>query len=226
MRKQTSSPAQKVAEITLLLEKHFGEPVRAQGGDFLQDLIWTLLSQNTNDRNAETAYQRLRRRFPDWSTMADARVSSIETAVRPAGLGLQKATHIKSILKWVRNTFGGFDLNVLCSQPPEQVRDMFLALKGIGVKTISVTLMACCGHNVFPVDTHVHRICKRLHLVPPTASAEKTHWLMQPLVPDGKAYSLHINMLRLGRTICSARKPNCSLCPLNKQCPSAVMDTD
>jgi endonuclease III len=226
MRTQTSSPGQRVAEITRLLEKRFGEPVRAQDADFLKDLIWTLLSQNTNDKNAEAAYKRRRQRFPDWSSMADARVSSIEAAVRPAGLGMQKATHIKAILKWVRNTFGGFDLNFLCSRPTEEVRDMFLALKGIGVKTISVTLMACCGHNVFPVDTHVHRICKRLHLVPPTASAEKTHWLMQPLVPDGKAYSLHINMLRLGRTICSARTPDCPLCPLNKQCPSAIMDAD
>jgi endonuclease-3 len=226
MVNQTNSSSRRVAEITRLLEKHFGEPVREQGADFLEDLIWTLLSQNTNDKNAETAYKRLRKRFPAWSDLADARLSSIEAAVRPAGLGHQKATHIKSILQWVRTTFGDFDLNFLCSRPPEQVRDMFLALKGIGVKTISVTLMACCGHNVFPVDTHVHRICRRLQLVPEGASAEKTHWLMQPLVPQGKAYSLHINLLRLGRTICSARRPDCLSCPLNKRCPSAVMHTE
>jgi endonuclease III len=226
MPKKNTDPSRTIAEITQLLEKHFGEPVRRQGADFLEDLIWTLLSQNTNDRNAETAYKRLRERFPDWPSIADARTSSIEAAIRPAGLGQQKATHIKSILKWVRDTFGCFDLNFLCSRPPDEVRDMFLALKGIGVKTISVTLMATCGHNVFPVDTHVHRICHRLHLVPLTASAEKTHWLMQPLIPDGKAYSLHINMLRLGRTICMARKPSCSVCPLYKRCPSAITDTE
>jgi len=225
MPKNNSAPVHNVAAITRLLEKHFGEPARPQGADFLQDLIWTLLSQNTNDKNAETAYQQLRQRFPEWQSLTDARPAAIEAAIRPAGLGRQKAGHIKSILKWVQATFGGYDLNFLCERPPDEVRDLFLGLKGIGVKTISVTLMATCGHDVFPVDTHVHRICRRLQLVPDNASAEKTHWLMQPLVPKGKAYSLHINMLRLGRTICNARKPDCARCPLQKRCPSAATDS-
>ncbi|NLP10632.1 endonuclease III, partial [bacterium] len=102
-----------------------------------------------------------------------------------------------------------------------QIRELFQQQKGIGVKTISVTLMFACGHDVFPVDTHVHRLCGRLGLVPAEASAEKTFTLMAPRIPNGKGYSFHVNMIRLGREICQARKPACPQCPLKKKCPSA-----
>jgi len=116
-------------------------------------------------------------------------------------------------------------LDFLCDMDIEEAVDTFLQLKGIGIKTISVVLMFTCGKDIFPVDTHVHRLCGRLGLVPQKASAEKTHHLMQPLVPKGKSYSLHINLLKLGRTICKARKPDCAVCPLREFCPSAFNAT-
>jgi endonuclease-3 len=107
---------------------------------------------------------------------------------------------------------------------PQDAVDTFTQLKGVGLKTMSVVLMFTCGVDIFPVDTHVHRICRRLALVPDKANAEKTHHLMQPQVPDGKSYSLHMNFLHLGRTICKAQKPRCEECPLVDLCPSAVVE--
>jgi endonuclease III len=213
----------KVRIITQKLEGRFGEPRWPGRGKPLDDLILTILSQNTNDSNRDVAYRRLRERFADWESVMAAPVAEIAEAIRPAGLGNQKATHIKEILLWVHETYGALNLDFICDMPPDEVRQTLLQRKGIGIKTISVVLMFSCGADVFPVDTHVHRLCRRLGLVPEKASAKKTHELMQPLVPQGKAYSLHINFLKLGRTVCKAQKPLCSNCPLAELCLSAIL---
>ncbi|HID23918.1 MAG TPA: endonuclease III [Planctomycetaceae bacterium] len=214
---------EKVSLITLRLEEAFGVPNWNGRGKVLDSLILTILSQSTNDRNRDRAYARLREKFPDWQAVMNTPVQHIADAIRPAGLANQKSQRIKDVLRWVYETYGTFNLSFLCDQDPEEITRTFLKLKGVGIKTISVVLMFSCGKDIFPVDTHVHRICKRLGLVPENASAEKTHHLMQPLVPKGKAYSLHMNLLKLGRTICKAQKPTCSECLLNDLCPSAVL---
>lgn len=213
----------KVRLITQKLEDSFGEPRWPGRGNPLDDLILTVLSQNTNDSNRDVAYRRLRERFAEWKCVMEAPVAEIADAVRPAGLGNQKAANIKEILLWVRETYGALDLDFICDLPPDEVRQIFIQRKGIGIKTISVVLMFSCGADVFPVDTHVHRLCRRLGLAPDKATAEKTHELMQPLVPKGKAYSLHMNFLKLGRTVCKAQTPVCSICPLAELCPSAIL---
>ena len=214
-------PEQKVAEITKILEDNLGIPAWKGRGNPLGSLILTVLSQSTNDRNRDTAYKRLKQSFPDWEAVMNSPADKIADAIRPAGLANQKSQRIKDILKWVYATYGSFNLDCLCDMESEQVIDTFLNLKGVGIKTISVVLMYTCGKDIFPVDTHVHRICKRLDLVPEKTSAEKTHHLMQPLVPEGKSYSLHMNFLQLGRTICKAQTPKCQQCPLMDICPSA-----
>ncbi|MGQ9559400.1 MAG: endonuclease III domain-containing protein [Candidatus Oleimicrobiaceae bacterium] len=211
--------AARTAQVTCLLEEAFGEPRWHGPADPLDVLIRTILSQNTNDRNRDLAYDALRARYPRWELLLDAPVEEIAAAIRVAGLSNQKSARIKQILAWIAHRYGALDLRPICAQPPGEVIDTFMRLKGIGIKTISVVLMFACGHDIFPVDTHVHRICLRLGLVPPGSSAEKTHRLMQPLVPQGKAYSLHMNLLRLGRSICRARTPNCQACPLRTLCP-------
>lgn len=210
-----------VAEIVNRLETAFGEPKWPGRGKPLGSLILTVLSQSTNDNNRDVAYARLKERFPDWQSVMNAPATEIADAIRPAGLGNQKSVRIKNILQWIDETYGTFDLGFICNMPPEEVIETFTKLKGVGIKTISVVLMFTCGVDIFPVDTHVHRICRRLHLVPQNASAEKTHHAMQPLIPPGKSYSLHMNFLKLGRTICKAQKPRCGACPLNDVCPSA-----
>ena len=214
-------PGQRTALIAARLESEFGVP-RWQGpADLLDELINTVLSQSTNDRNRDLAFSRLKAAFPDWAAVSEADPAAIAAAIRPAGLANQKSVRIRDILRWIRAEYGGFALDHLCGEDPEAVSRVLTRLKGIGIKTVSVALMLCCGTDVFPVDTHVHRICQRLGLVPAGVSAEKTHALMQPLVPAGKSYALHMNFLRLGRTICQARKPLCGACPLALWCPTA-----
>lgn len=219
------SISDKVQQITKILEQHFGEPVWKSKGNPLSSLVRTILSQSTNDRNRDMGYDRLRERFPAWDQVRLAPVAEIADAIRPAGLANQKSRRIKDVLQWVHDEYGATTLDCLCDEPVEQVMEKFLQLKGIGIKTISVVLMFACGADIFPVDTHVHRICRRIGLVPETASAEKTHHLMQPLVPPGKSYSLHINMIRFGRAICKAQNPRCSECPLAHLCDSAFQFT-
>ncbi len=217
-------PLRRVSDITQRLEKAFGKPRWHGRGKPLASLILTILSQSTNDNNRDVAYARLKERFPDWESLMRAPATDIAEAIRPAGLANQKSQRIKDILKWIFDTYGALDLDFICDMEPQQAIDTFTQLKGVGLKTMSVVLMFCCGVDIFPVDTHVHRLCRRLGLVPQNASAEKTHHLMQPQVPPRKSYSLHMNFLHLGRTICQARKPRCLLCPLVDLCPSARIE--
>jgi endonuclease-3 len=221
---ETSINSSHIGLIADRLESKFGKPERKRSGKFLNSLIRTVLSQSTNDRNRDVAYNRLRQRFPDWQKVKDASLEEITEAIRPAGLSNQKSKHIKELLEWIDKTYGTFDLDFLCDEKTDEVIDAFMQRRGVGIKTISVVLMFACGVDIFPVDTHVHRICRRLGLVPENASAEKTHLLMQPLIPEGRSFSLHINMLSLGRTLCKARHPSCPACPLNDLCPSARLE--
>jgi endonuclease-3 len=209
---------EKVVNIVAALEEKFGIPQRKTNHDPLSNLILTVLSQNTNDKNRDQAYKRLKERFPTWEQVMQADGKEIEDAIRPGGLAHQKSERIQNILKWIHQEYGSLNLDSLCMMNPEEAIEKFCQLKGIGVKTISVVLMFSCGVDIFPVDTHVHRICRLLGLVPQNTSAEKTFWLMQPFIPKGKSFSLHMNFLKLGRTICLARKPRCEQCPINQYC--------
>ncbi|HEX9973258.1 MAG TPA: endonuclease III [bacterium] len=208
----------KAVKVTAALEQKFGLPGRDSIIDPLSNLILTVLSQNTNDKNRDQAYHRLKERFPGWDQVMSADVKEIEDAIRPGGLAKQKSERIQNILKWIRQEYGRLNLDFLCDENPDATIEKFCQLKGIGIKTITIVLMFSCGVDVFPVDTHVHRICRRLGFVPDKATAEKTFWLMKSLVPKGKSFSLHINFLKLGRTICLARKPRCEECPISKFC--------
>jgi endonuclease-3 len=208
----------KAAKVTAALEQKFGIPRRDSILDPLSNLILTVLSQSTNDKNRDQAYRRLTERFPGWDQVMKTDVREIEDAIRPGGLAKQKSENIQNILRWIQQEYGSLNLDSLCDENPDATIEKFCQLKGIGIKTISVVLMFSCGVDIFPVDTHVHRICRRLGFVPDKATAEKTFWLMRSLVPTGKSFSLHMNFLKLGRTICLARKPRCEECPISKHC--------
>jgi endonuclease III len=210
---------QRVERITTYLEQHFGDPVQKTRSNPLDNLVLTILSQNTNDKNRDIAYSQLRERFSTWEHVKNADISALENAIRPAGLGKQKAATINNVLNWINRTYGKLNIDFLCQMDPWEAIETFTTQKGIGVKTMAVVLCFSCGIDVFPVDTHVHRICRRLEIVPGRASAEKTFWSMKDVVPAGKAYSLHVNFLKLGRQICHARKPVCIKCPLRTLCP-------
>jgi endonuclease-3 len=208
-----------VAEITERLETAQGIKRWKGKSDPLDELMLTLLSQSTNDNNRDMAYQRLREKYPTWRQVREAGAGAVAERIKPAGLANQKSGRMIDILRWIDDTYGDLNLDFLHDMPVEEAFETFTQLKGVGVKTMAVVLMFACGRDIFPVDTHVHRICRRLALVPDNADAVKTFHLMAPLVPEGKGYSLHMNFLQFGRTICAARSPRCGACPLNDLCP-------
>jgi endonuclease-3 len=208
----------KVRAVHDALEAHFGVPVWSRRADPLTSLIVTILSQNTNDVNRDRAYSSLRARFRTWEDVLAAEPEAVAEAIRVGGLSGQKSVRIKRVLEWVGDTYGALSLDAICEMPTDEVFELLGALPGVGTKTISVVLSFACGRDVFPVDTHIHRIARRLGFVPTSASAEKTHRTMAVLVPQGKAYSFHINLLRFGRSICKAGRPRCGECFIFKHC--------
>jgi endonuclease-3 len=208
----------KVEEINDILEDIFGIPEQRKDVNPLDSLIETILSQNTNDVNRNKAYSTLRERFPSWDDLLEADVKDIADAIRVGGLANKKSIRIKEALLWIKNNYGELNIDFICDMEPEDAIETFTKLKGVGLKTMKVVLAFACGKDVFPVDTHILRISKRLDLVADNASADKAHEVMGQLFPEGKAYSLHINMIRFGRNICHARKPECKSCPLIDYC--------
>ena len=211
-------PKRKTEKIVAALEERFGVPKWPGPSDPLDALIQTMLSQNTNDTNSGRAYEQLRQRFPTWEDASVANVREIADAIRVGGLANLKAERIKGVLAWLERTHGALDLDFIRDRKPDEAIRILGSLKGVGIKTISVVLMFACGAEIFQVDTHIHRITRRLGLAPENASAEKVHEGMQDLVPKGKAYSFHMNLLKFGRTICHARNPRCDQCPLTEEC--------
>ncbi|MCK5572466.1 MAG: endonuclease III [Bacteroidetes bacterium] len=178
----------------------------------------TILSQHTNDKNSHRAYTDLRKAFPTWQRLGDASLRDIEAAIRVGGMAHQKARRIRHILRDIRKRYGAYDLAALREIGSKDVLTELVGLNGVGVKTAACVLLFSLGRDIFPVDVHVHRLCIRLGMVPATASAEETFEAMSPLVPRGKAYSLHTNLIRFGRTVCRPRDPKCRECPLFGEC--------
>jgi len=225
VKRKTTSPAETRAlrrrckRIALALERAFGSETHLDEGDPLDCLVRCILSQNTTSENCRRAYAGLRDRFPSWDAAAEAHVATIARAIRVGGLANQKGRWIKDVLRWVQRTQGKLSLDVLRHMSDEDAIELLTSQRGIGLKTAAIVLCFACGRDVFPVDTHVHRTCKRLGLVQAQATREGTFWDMAPLVPKGKANSFHINLVHLGRTLCHARGPKCPECPLDRVCP-------
>ncbi len=208
----------KLGKITLLLEKQYGTPRRARPGNPLDILIETILSQNTNDQNRDKAYQRLKTRFPRWEDVLKAKMKPIVSTLRPGGLAEQKARRIRDILHWIKKQEGKLSLAFLRKMDSEEIKKTIGALKGIGPKTLHCLLLFGLRREAFPVDTHILRIGKRLGFIPERMDAAKAHEWMSPLIPKKKSLSLHLNLIRFGRSLCKARKPLCDICFLRDGC--------
>lgn len=204
--------------IEQILRKRYGEYRWEGPEDILGSLVHTILSQNTNDVNSARAYRSLRKRFPTWTKVMDAPVGQVADAIRVGGLANNKSRWIQDLLRWVKRTRRRMTLEDLREMTPEQMLAEMGHLNGIGVKTVYVTLMFACGRDVFPVDTHIHRIVRRIGLVRWGASREETTRLMQPITPKGRRMTLHVNLIGFGRDICTARKPACPVCPVARIC--------
>lgn len=217
-RPSPSALRRKVARVASTLERACGVPRFDGGGKVLDSLIGCILSQNTNDRNSGAAWRLLKKRFPSWAAAAAAPRREIENAIRVGGLAPSKSGRIKTILAEVKRSRGDYSLEFLHEMSNRDAFDYLTAMKGVGVKTGAVVLLFAMGRDVFPVDTHIHRISQRLGFVPEGSTRDETFEAMSDLVPKGKAYSFHVNLIRFGRQRCRKRKPACQGCPLRRAC--------
>jgi endonuclease-3 len=204
--------------IASLLEKRYGRPEREGRENPLDVLIQTILSQNTNDLNRDRAYERLKGRFPFWEDVLHAKTEAIISAIRSGGLAGQKARRIREILRWIQKKEGKLSLSFLKGMDSEEITKLIGGLKGIGPKTVHCLLLFGLEREAFPVDTHILRIGKRIGFIPETVDAVKAHLWMVSLIPKGKSLSLHLNLIRFGRSICMARRPQCEECFLAEEC--------
>jgi len=196
----------------------YGEPSWRDPFPPLDELVSTILSQNTNDTNRDRAFISLRDKFPTWEAVRDAPQEQVIEAVRVAGLANLKGPRIQVILKEITRQRGTLDLDFLKEYTPEEALNWLLEFKGVGLKTASIVLQFSLGKPAFPVDTHIYRISGRLGLRPQKMNADKTHKHLAEQLPPETYHAAHLNIIRLGREICSARKPKCELCPLQEYC--------
>ena len=209
-------------QVETRLEQHYGKPQPQPPLPPLDELILTILSQNTNDRNRDVAFKALQARFPNWEAVRDAPLDDVIAAIRPDGLANQKGARIQAVLQTITAERGTLDLTFLHTMSAGQVRAWLTKFKGVGPKTAAIVLLFSLGKPAFPVDTRVHRITGRLGLRPNKMSANATHTHFEMLLPDNisaaDCYSIHVNLIRLGRQVCQARRPDCSNCPLHDLC--------
>jgi endonuclease-3 len=206
------------------LREIYGVPLMAPHGHPIAELVLTVLSQSTNDRNRDVAFLRLRTRFPSWEAVRDAPVAEIEEAIRPGGISKVKSVRIQAILRAItedpRDPEHDLSLDWLPQVPLPEARDYLTALPGVGRKTAACVLLFAYGLRDVPVDTHVSRVGGRLHLLQDGAPFERMHDQMLALTPPGQELELHVNLLRHGRRTCHARSPECEDCALARMCPS------
>jgi endonuclease-3 len=206
-----------VAELTGRLEAHYGEPVKKRR-DPLDELVLTILSQSTSDTNRDRAWAALRRSFDDWEAVRDAEAARLEATIRVAGLAGQKTATIQGVLRKLSDAYGRPTLEALHGMEDAEALDFLSSFRGVGQKTAACVLCFALGRPVLPVDTHVHRLARRLALVPERATAVQTQAALNELVPSELRFALHIHLIRHGRAVCKARQPRCGECVVEGLC--------
>lgn len=196
----------------------FGKPVWSNPLPPLDELVSTILSQNTNDVNRDRAFNLLRQRFKTWEDVRDAPLEEVVNTIRTAGLANQKGIRIQNILQAITAEHGSLELDFLREMPEEVIRAWLSKFKGVGPKTTAIVMQFSLGIPAFPVDTHIYRVSGRLGLRPVAMSVEQAHPHLAALFEPEDYYSAHLLLIRLGREICHARKPECTQCPLRGAC--------
>jgi endonuclease-3 len=207
-----------ITSVLLRLLETFGHPSWRVPLRPVDELVSTILSQNTNDRNRDKAFDTLTATYSDWDQVRLAPEAEIIASIRVAGLANQKGTRIKAVLNEIYNERGNLDLTFLAELPREDVRQWLLKFKGVGRKTAAIVMQFALGIPAFPVDTHIYRVTGRLGARPIKMNVEQTHDLLEASVDPNLYYAGHLNLIRLGREICHPAKPECARCPVNDLC--------
>ena len=212
------TPAEHALAVHNRLLEFYGYPEWRNPLPPVDELVSTILSQNTNDANRDRAYQALQAVFPTWEAVRDADPAAVIAAIRSAGLANQKGPRIQQVLREITIQRGDLDLSFLADLSTDEASQWLLQFKGVGPKTAAIVLQFSLGKPAFPVDTHIYRVSGRLGLRPATCSVEGAHTLLASLLPPETYFSAHLNIIRLGREICQARRPRCEACPIIKLC--------
>lgn len=205
--------------IRMKLRDRFGMPALPEKLPPLDELIKTILSQNTNDRNRDYAFDALKDHFPRWVDILSSAPGELEGIIAPAGLASTRSQTIRNLLSRIYSD-GRENFPDLCTMDPGEAFGSLVSIKGVGPKTASCVLLFSCGLPAFPVDTHIHRVAGRLGLLPEKADRLKAHNVLGNFFAAPHYLEVHLNLIRLGREICRPRKPGCSSCPLNEVCPA------
>lgn len=214
--RQLASKARKIYHELL---DEYGEPDWKPSRSGFEQLIQTILSANTNDRNSGAAFETLKERFAgDWDAVRTAPLEEIKDAIRVAGMYNQKAPHIVETLEILFSEEGSYSLEHLRNMEPVAAQTYLQRFPGVGHKTASIVLLFSYGMAAFPVDTHVQRVTQRLGMSGRRASAEKIKAVWEEMLPAETYFSLHVNMIRHGRTVCTARTPRCANCVMQDEC--------
>ena len=210
--------AKRALQIHERLLEVYGEPIWRNPLPAIDELVSTILSQNTNDINRDRGFQALRARFKTWEEVRDAHPQDVIDAIRPAGLANQKGPRIQQVLRSITEERGGLDLSFLEELSVEEARAWLTRFNGVGPKTAAIVLCFSLGKPAFPVDTHIYRVTGRIGLRPQRMTVEQAHPHLERLFPPETYYPAHLNIIRLGREICQARRPRCEVCPIVDLC--------
>jgi endonuclease-3 len=217
-----SAPRGRVGQIHRRLDKKFGPLIPPGRREPLEELILTVLSQNTSDVNRDRAFRTMRRRYRTWGSLARAKEAELAASIRAGGLSNIKAPRLLGILREIREREGGsLDLSWMKSAPSKKVREYLISLPGVGPKTAACVLAFSLGRPALPVDTHVFRVARRLGLIDQRTDPARAQFVLEDMIPPRLRVPLHVGMIRLGRAICRAGRPACELCPLQHICPTA-----
>jgi len=210
--------AQRALKIHERLLEFYGEPIWRNPLPAIDELVSTILSQNTNDINRDRGFNALRAKFGTWEEVRDAQTADVVDAIRPAGLANQKGPRIQQVLRSITEERGNLDLSFLENLTVDEARAWLTKFNGVGPKTAAIVLCFSLGKSAFPVDTHVYRVTGRIGLRPEKMTVEQAHPYLESLFPPETYYAAHLNIIRLGREICQARRPRCEVCPIVKLC--------
>src|SRR5687767_12962407 len=214
-----------MTEILKRLRRAYGPRPWRCWGKGVDVLVDTILSQNTSAKNSDAGYRQLRRRFRSWNQVADAPTADVERHIRVSGLSNIKAPRIQGILQQIKSDRGRIDLQFLSELDEQAAYEYLTRFKGVGPKTANCVLLFAFGHSVFPVDTHIHRIARRLGLIGPKVTAEQAHELLKPMIRPPDRYEMHVLLIEHGRRTCRAINPLCGECALVRTCPYGMQRT-